>query len=74
MLAAERRVAPFLERLVRVLPVAVHEALDLREITFVLQDWGGPIGTQFTVRHPQRVKRLFLANSVAGYGSAGRKA
>jgi haloalkane dehalogenase len=26
------------------------EALDLRHITFVVQDWGGPIGTQFTLR------------------------
>jgi pimeloyl-ACP methyl ester carboxylesterase len=49
------------------------EALDLRDITFVLQDWGGPIGTQFTVRHPGRVKRLFLTNTVAGYGTAGRR-
>jgi pimeloyl-ACP methyl ester carboxylesterase len=48
------------------------EALDLRSITFVLQDWGGPMGVQFTVRHPERVKRLFLANTLAGYGSAGR--
>ncbi len=49
------------------------EALDLRDVTFVVQDWGGPIGTQFTVRHPQRVKRLFLANTLAGYGAAGRE-
>jgi len=49
------------------------EALDLRNITFVLQDWGGPIGVQFAVRYPARVKRLFLANTFAGYGSAGRK-
>ena len=48
------------------------EALDLRDITLVMQDWGGPIGVQLTVRHPQRVKRLFLANTLAGYGSAGR--
>jgi pimeloyl-ACP methyl ester carboxylesterase len=49
------------------------EALDLRGITFFGQDWGGPIATQFTVRHPERVRRLFYANSLAGYGSAGRK-
>lgn len=48
------------------------EALDLRDITFVVQDWGGPIGTQFTVRNPGRVKRMFLANTVAGYGAVGR--
>src|SRR5262249_56494405 len=50
------------------------EALDLRGITFVAQDWGGPIATQYTVRHPERVRRLFYANSLAGYGAAGRKA
>jgi len=49
------------------------EALDLRDVTFVGQDWGGPIATQFTVRHPDRVKRFFLANSIAGYGAGGRK-
>ncbi len=48
------------------------EALDLRGITFVAQDWGGPIATQFAVRHPDRVRRLFFANSLAGYGAAGR--
>jgi haloalkane dehalogenase len=48
------------------------EALDLRGITFVAQDWGGPIATQFTVRHADRVRRLFYANSLAGYGAAGR--
>ncbi len=42
--------------------------LDLRDITFVLQDWGGPIGTAFTVRHPERVRRLVLMNTIAGYG------
>jgi pimeloyl-ACP methyl ester carboxylesterase len=48
------------------------DALGLRDITFVMQDWGGPIATQYTVRHPERVTRLFLANTVAGYGTAGR--
>ena len=49
------------------------ETLNLEKITFVMQDWGGPIGTQFTVRYPHRVKRMFFANSFAGYGAAGRK-
>jgi haloalkane dehalogenase len=49
------------------------EKLDLRGITFVGQDWGGSIMTQYTVRHPERVRRLFYANSIAGYGAAGRK-
>jgi cis-3-alkyl-4-acyloxetan-2-one decarboxylase len=46
------------------------EAIDLRNITLVMQDWGGPIGSAFTLRHPDRVKRLFLLNTLAGYGKA----
>jgi pimeloyl-ACP methyl ester carboxylesterase len=46
------------------------EAIDLRNITLVMQDWGGPIGSAFTLRHPDRVKRLFLLNTLAGYGNA----
>lgn len=46
------------------------EAIDLRNITLVMQDWGGPIGSAFTLRHSDRVKRLFLLNTLAGYGNA----
>ena len=46
------------------------EALDLKNITLVMQDWGGQIGSAFTLRHPDRVKRLFLHNTLAGYGNA----
>ena len=45
-------------------------ALDLREITFVAQDWGGPIAAAYTLRHSERVKRLFLLNTLSGYGRA----
>jgi cis-3-alkyl-4-acyloxetan-2-one decarboxylase len=38
--------------------------LDLREVTLVMQDWGGPIGGGFALRHPDRVKRLCLLNTV----------
>ena len=38
--------------------------LDLHDITFVLQDWGGAIGSAYTVRNPARVKRLFLINTL----------
>jgi haloalkane dehalogenase len=48
------------------------EALDLREITLFGQDWGGPIATQFTLRNHARTKRLFYANSLAGYGVRGK--
>ena len=49
---------------------ALVEHLDLRDITFVIQDWGGPIGAAFTLRHRERVKRLCLLNTVTGYGGA----
>ena len=44
---------------------ALIEELDLHEITFVIQDWGGPIGGCYTALHPERVKRLCLLNTVA---------
>jgi haloalkane dehalogenase len=46
------------------------EDLDLHDITFVCQDWGGPITGAYTIRHPERVKRLFLMNTLFGYGGA----
>jgi haloalkane dehalogenase len=44
--------------------------LGLTDITFVCQDWGGPITGAYTIRHPERVKRLFLMNTLFGYGGA----
>ena len=44
------------------------DSLDLNNITFVMQDWGGPIGTAYTVRNPERVSRLVYMNTLAGYG------
>ena len=41
-------------------------ALDLSKVTLVIQDWGGPIGSQFAYRHPDRVKRLVVMNTFAG--------
>jgi pimeloyl-ACP methyl ester carboxylesterase len=43
-------------------------ALDLQDVTLVMQDWGGPIGGGFAFRHPSRVKRLCLLNSVFPLG------
>jgi haloalkane dehalogenase len=40
------------------------DTLDLRDITLVLHDWGGPIGAGFAVRHPDRVSRIFATNTV----------
>jgi pimeloyl-ACP methyl ester carboxylesterase len=49
------------------------EALDLCDITLVMQDWGGPIGVGYAVRHPERIHSLVLMNTVVGYGTAGRR-
>lgn len=46
------------------------DALDLRDITLVLQDWGGFIGTTYALLHPERIKRIFLLNTLTGYGNA----
>jgi len=46
---------------------ALIEELDLWDITFVVQDWGGPISSAYTVRHPERVKRFCLMNTLLGY-------
>lgn len=48
--------------------------LDVRDITLVGQDWGGPIGTGFALRHPDRIRRLCYMNTgVPGRPPAGTK-
>src|SRR3954453_17732639 len=39
------------------------EDLDLRDATFVVHDWGGPIGLRLAVEHPDRVARLVLTDT-----------
>jgi len=46
------------------------DELDLKNITFVIQDWGGPIGAAYVLRHPNRVRRMFFLNTLTGYGRA----
>lgn len=39
------------------------EALDLRGIVLVAQDWGGPIAMQVGLRHPDRIAAVVLGNT-----------
>jgi haloalkane dehalogenase len=39
------------------------EQLDLRDVTLVVHDWGGPIGFRLAVTQPQRVARLVVLNT-----------
>lgn len=50
-----RRHSENLERLVL--------ALNLRDITLVVHDFGGPIGLNMAIRHPDRIRRLVIMNS-----------
>lgn len=43
--------------------------LDLRELTIVVHDWGGPIGLRLAVTHPDRVGRLVILNTGVGVGA-----
>ena len=42
------------------------EELDLRELTVVVQDWGGPIGFRLCVTRPERIARLVVLNTGIG--------
>jgi haloalkane dehalogenase len=39
------------------------DQLDLRNVTIVMQDWGGPIGFRVAVENPERVARLVALNT-----------
>jgi haloalkane dehalogenase len=47
------------------------EALDLRDITLVCQDWGGLIGLRLVAEHPERFARVVAANAVLPTGDGG---
>jgi haloalkane dehalogenase len=40
--------------------------LDLRRITLVVQDWGGPVGFRFAVENPERVSKIVVRNTGIG--------
>ncbi len=48
--------------------LAFIEALDLRDITLVCQDWGGLIGLQIAGQHPERFARLVIMNTALPTG------
>jgi haloalkane dehalogenase len=39
------------------------DQLDLRDVTVVMQDWGGPLGMRLAVEHPDRIARLVVLNT-----------
>jgi pimeloyl-ACP methyl ester carboxylesterase len=48
-----------------------HLGLD-RELTLVMHDWGGIIGMTFAARHPERIARLVVCNTMAFHKPAGK--
>ena len=53
---------------------ACLDKLDIKsDITLVLHDWGGMIGSAFAVRHPERIKRLVILNTAAFFLPGAKK-
>lgn len=48
--------------------MALIEVLDLRNITLVVQDWGGLLGLTIPMDMPERFDRLLVMNTVLGLG------
>jgi haloalkane dehalogenase len=49
------------------------ESLDLRRITLVVQDWGGPVGFRLAVESPERIARLVVMNTGIGARAPGEE-
>ena len=45
-------------------------ALDLRDISLVMHDFGGPVGMGFAARHPDRIRRVISINGPTPFGQA----
>jgi haloalkane dehalogenase len=39
------------------------DELDLRDVTVVMQDWGGPLGMRLAVERPDRITRMVVMNT-----------
>jgi haloalkane dehalogenase len=48
--------------------------LELRRLTLVVHDWGGPIGLRLAVERPELVERLVVLNTGVGAGRAPSEA
>ncbi len=53
----------------RAMMLALVEHLDLRDITLVVQDWGGLLGLTLPMAMPERVERLIVMNTALATGS-----
>jgi haloalkane dehalogenase len=49
------------------------QKLDLRNITLVVQDWGGPVGFRFAVENPERVAKIVVMNTGIGARAPGEE-
>lgn len=49
---------------------ALVQNLDLRDVTLVCQDWGGPIGLGVLAREPERFAAVVAANTILHTGEA----
>lgn len=45
-------------------------ALDLRTVTLLMHDFGGPVGMGLAARHPERIARVISANAPTPFGQA----
>lgn len=45
-------------------------ALDLRDVTLVMHDFGGPVGMGLAARHPDRIRRVVSINGPTPFGQA----
>jgi pimeloyl-ACP methyl ester carboxylesterase len=50
--------------------IALIEALDLRNVALVVQDWGGLLGLTLPMDMPDRITRLLVMNTALGTGDA----
>lgn len=50
--------------------IALVERLDLKNITLVVQDWGGLIGLTLPLAFPERISRLLIMNTAFGTGAS----